>query len=295
MDSTFYFTHTPTTAHVQCSPSQQLRRLALVPFNRHVSAALDKEGWRRTLVQLLLREREAADPAALPLWVSWHGGWNAGLIPARVESCLWGMDSLPQCLLQNHLGVAKQGPCSTNRISVFIENIQFSDISRLIKFQSLQLPVCSSEGCASGTATLFSGISQAECVICWPGAVNPEHIISHKDENSLPLVGRLYCNIIEHIASVLTISISYLLWLFQKGLTVKDPWNLFLPYQIHSKSFAQPEGQAASSAMCMLNGWSLFLWTLKGLRALGNNDSIGFMFVIRLLASLHTKPHLRIS
>lgn len=31
------------------------------------------------------------------------------------------------------------------------------------------------------------------------------------------------------------ISISYLLWLFQKGLTVKDPWNLFLPYQIHSE------------------------------------------------------------
>ena len=117
-------------------PSQELRKAVLVPFHRHVSAAPDMGGLEKDTgpAPSLMKDKQLIQLPYL-CGVSWHGGWNAGPIPARVESCLWGMDSLPQCLLQNHLGAAKQGPCSTQQnISLYWKHtIQWH--FRLIKFR----------------------------------------------------------------------------------------------------------------------------------------------------------------
>ena len=56
-------------------PSQQLRRAALVPFNRHVSAALDKGGMEKDTgpAPSLVKEKQLIQLPYL-CGVSWHGG-----------------------------------------------------------------------------------------------------------------------------------------------------------------------------------------------------------------------------
>lgn len=85
---------------------------------------------------------------------------------------------------------------------------------------------------------------------------------------------------------MLTISISYLLWLFQKGLTVKDPWNLFLPYQIHSKVLHNQRAKLKFSDVYVKRMKSLPSEPWKGLKHWGIMIQLASCCSLRLLASL---------
>lgn len=85
---------------------------------------------------------------------------------------------------------------------------------------------------------------------------------------------------------MLTISISYLLWLFQKGLPVKDPWNLFLLYQIHSEFLHNQRAKLKLSNVYVKWMKSLPSEPWKGLKHWGIMIQLASCCSLRLLASL---------
>ena len=186
MNFMFYLTDTHHVAHVQWSPLSGAPQGSAGPFHRHVSAAPDMGGLEKDTgpAPSFMKDKQLIQLPYL-CGVSWHGGWNAGPIPARVESCLWGMDSLPQCLLQNHLGAAKQGSCSTQQnISLYWKHpIQWH--FRLIKFRvSNFLSVPPRAVLPARPLCLQWDFTGRVCdLLAWI-AVNPEHIISQKWKQS---------------------------------------------------------------------------------------------------------------